>query len=115
MRVRIVVNLLEQVRSAVDERDDAPERAFLRGGQAGGRRMAMKMKMMKQEPGKHHPVVRTEETSGSVLQQFLTSCLAFPKIRKISRCLNPLLVPVSMLMQRQQQLLKQEQGTNNSQ
>lgn len=116
----IVINLLEQVRSAVDQTDSSAERAFLRGGswwEKNGN------EDQDDESGgeTHSPSSRLRQTSSGetrdgspVLQQFLTSCLAFPKIKRISRCLNPLLVPVSLLNQRQQQLLHQQQDQNTN-
>lgn len=117
----IIVNLLEQLRSAVDEGDDAAERSFLSGGswwEKNGNEDDASPSPLRQTSSSEAASCCSAETRAAespMLQQFLTSCLEFSKIKRISRCLNPLLVPVSMLMQRQQQLLKQEHGTNNRQ
>lgn len=58
-----------------------------------------------------------QQTSVSVppvLQQFLTSCLQYTKIKRIASCLNPLQVPVSLLHRQQQRLFKQKQDTDTA-
>lgn len=111
----IVVQLLEDLKSVADES----------GGELGEWGFLSRGSWWSAENGSHvrdgdgdddgsggeTQAAGLSETSSlpSVLQQFLTSCLKFPKLKRIAASLNPLQVPVRMLEQEQQLLFKQNQ------
>lgn len=114
----IVVNLLEELKSVAGES----------AGGWGGLGFLSEGRWWKnghQEGHDHHHDEQDDGSGGEadsgsaaplppVLQQFLTSCLQYSKIKRIASCLNPLQVPVSLLLRQQQPLFKQKHDTSTA-
>ena len=102
----VIISLLDDVRTAVVNQDNSVEKEFLRNGSW------WKNSPTDDESGDAE--TKLSLTAGSsiesgisgpdLLDDYLTACMSFPKIKRITRCLNPLGVPVDLMRKGQEKL-----------